>query len=151
MRIVLNTSSELDKILIAVAKKAGKSISQMIIDDAERKYLQTISTDTQCLNNLIEDAKKFSKNHPVGTCFTVSNLDSIGDTALQNEIDGKRSPQRASVTRRLIKAINDGAVPNVCRLLNSNGLAVKIERNSAFIIVETGVYHSLNEKVIYKN
>lgn len=143
MRIVLNTSSDLDRKLTAVARSTGKSINQMLIDDAEEKYLQRISTDTACLNNLIDEAIEYAGKNPVGTRFTVSDLNSINNTALQDKEAGKRSAQRASVTRRLIRAIKDGAVPNVCCLLDSNGNAVKIKRNSAFIIVEPAIYKSI--------
>ena len=149
MRIVLNTSSQLDEKLKEAAKNAGKSIRQLLIDDAESKYLQSISSDTLCLKKLIADAKEYSKTYPIGKCFTVSDLPSIKHTALQDEIAGKRSAQRASVTRRLIRAIKDGDVPNVCCLLDREGNAVKIGRNSAFIIVKPETYQKITgDKII---
>lgn len=149
MRIVLNTSPELDIRLTEVARSTGKSINQMLIDDAEDKYLQRISTDTACLNSLIADAIEYTEKNPVGTCFTVSDLKSINNTALQDKVVGKRSAQRASVTRRLIRAVKDGAVPNVCCLVDNNGDAVKLNRNSTFIIVEPTIYNSImSDKII---
>lgn len=150
MRIVLNTSTELDNILMAVAKREGKSVNQLLIEDAESKYLQTVSNDTLCLNNLITDAISYSHSNPIDTRFTVSNLNAINDTMLQDKIKGQRSAQRASVTRRFIRAIKDGAVPNVCCLLDNNGDAIKIKRNSAFIIVTPDIYQSIKgDKVIH--
>lgn len=149
MRIVLNTSPELDIRLTEVARSTGKSINQMLIDDAEDKYLQRISTDTACLNSLIADAIEYTEKNPVGTRFTVSDLKSINNTALQDKVVGKRSVQRASVTRRLIRAVKDGAVPNVCCLVDNNGDAVKLNRNSTFIIVEPTIYNSImSDKII---
>lgn len=149
MRIVLNTSPELDPILAKIAKETGTSINQILIDDAEEKYLQRISTDTACLNDLIDDANEFAKISPFGTPFTVSDLNSINNTALQDKKAGRRSAQRASVTRRLIRAVKDGTVPNVCCLVDSNGNAVKLNRNSAFITVEPTTYKSImSDKVI---
>ena len=149
MRIVLNTSPELDIRLTEVARSTGKSINQMLIDDAEDKYLQRISADTACLNSLIADAIEYTEKNPVGTCFTVSDLKSINNTALQDKVVGKRSVQRASVTRRLIRAVKDGAVPNVCCLVDNNGNAVKLNRNSTFIIVEPATYNSImSDKII---
>lgn len=151
MRIVLNVSSELVEMLVAAAIKGKKSINQMLIDDIETKYLQSISNDTALLNKLISDAKKYAQKNPVCTRFTVSNLPAIQAAALQDEMAGKRSAQRASVTRRLIRAIKDGSVPNVCCLLDSNRDAVKIERNSAFVVVKPETYQALtSDKTITK-
>ena len=36
MRIVLNTSFELEQVLLDIAKKSCKSINQLLIEDAER-------------------------------------------------------------------------------------------------------------------
>ena len=110
--------------------------------------MKTLSSDSTCLNSLLSDAIEYSKMYSKNKTFTVSDLPSINKTALQDEAEGKRSAQRPSVTRRLIKEVRSGAVPNVYCLVDSNRDAIKIERASAFIIVDSQIYQSLTEKVV---
>jgi len=146
MRIVLNVSEMLEPILISKSQERKKAINHVIIEDLEEKYLQNITPDTQMLNLIISEADAYTKAHPSGTRFTVSDLKAIEQTILYNTKIGKRSAQRPALTRRLIGSIRHGTINNLCLLIDEDGNAIKLQRNSTFVIVDDVTYNNLKGK-----